>query len=243
MKKLGIVTVAFNNAKLLTYQIKTIIKYCKDNYEFVVFDNSTNLKESQKIENICIEYNITIIGNKHNLKNSFNPSESHGLALNYSYNKLKNKFDFLMFVDHELFPIKEFSALEIIGENIFAEVEQIRLNTRYFWPGLLILGKINKEIDFTPIPSLDTGGRLHSIINENFDKALRIKCKCVQIDLPPFTKKRKWYKFWLAKINVQKIDCEFDDFHDGTFMHFRKASNWSGENTEIFNMRENYLFC
>jgi glycosyltransferase involved in cell wall biosynthesis len=228
MKKTGIITVAFNSSKLIEYQIKCVKKYCTDNHEFIVVDNSNNNDESEKIKNVCFENNIRFIRTNYDLTNSFNnPSNNHGMALNYVYKLLKNEFDYLLFIDHDLFPIKNFSVEEILGDNIIAGHEQIISNIKYFWPGFIILSKLDEEFDFTPVVGLDTGGKLSSFIAKNANKSLTIKHKHVPIDL---------------KIDNYYMHEFYDDLHNGTFMHFIKASNWCNVSAEIFNLRQNHLF-
>jgi glycosyltransferase involved in cell wall biosynthesis len=228
MKKIGIITIAFNGSKLIEYQIKTIKKYCSDDYEFIVVDNSTKNNEIERIKNICTENNIRLINTNINLTNSYNnPSNNHGLTLNYVYNFLKNDFDYLLFIDHDLFPIKEFSVEQILGDNIIAGCKQTISNTDYLWPGFLILSKLDEQFDFTPIPPLDTGGRLHTFISNNINKVFFIEHSHVPIDL---------------KLNNDYMHEFYDELYDGTFIHFIKSSNWCNVNDEIFNLRQDYLF-
>lgn len=228
MKKTGIITVTFNGAKLLEYQLKTLKKYCTDNYEFIIVDNSNNNNEMVKIKNICDENNITYIRTDINVYNTNNnASNNHGLALNYVHEKLKNDFDYLLFLDHDLFPIKPFSVEEMLGHNIIGGCEQIIANTRYLWPGFMMFSKLEETFDFTPSPPLDTGGKLSGFINKNIDKVLFIDNKHVPIDL---------------KLNNNFMHEFYDDIHNGTFMHFIKASNWCNVNVETFNLRQNHLF-
>ena len=105
--------------------------------------------------------------------------------------------------------------------------EQIRYNFRYLWPGFLILSKLNENFDFTPVAPLDTGGRLYNFIEKNKEKILVIKQKHLPLDI---------------KFNNESMHEFYEDLHDGTFMHFIKASNWCKVENEIFNSRQNYLF-
>jgi glycosyltransferase involved in cell wall biosynthesis len=228
MKKTAIITVSFNVSKLIEHQIKSFKKFCKDNYELIVVDNSTKQDEIVKIKKLCEDNNIKLIRTNINVFNTFNnSSNNHGLSLNYVYNLLKKEFDYLFFVDHDLFAIKDFSVEEILGDKLMAGHEQIINNIKYFWPGLLMLGKIKEDLDFTPVHPLDTGGKLSKYILENPNKVLTIKHKHVPIDL---------------KFNDYYMHEFYDDLHNGTFMHFIKASNWCNVNENTFNARQNYLY-
>jgi glycosyltransferase involved in cell wall biosynthesis len=94
MKKTGIITVTFNGPKLLEYQLKTLKKYCLDDYEFIVIDNSNNENYINEIKNICEENNISYIHKGFSVSVGNVPSTNHGLALNYAYETFKNKFDY-----------------------------------------------------------------------------------------------------------------------------------------------------
>jgi glycosyltransferase involved in cell wall biosynthesis len=228
MKKTGIVTVTFNISKLLEYQVRSINKFCKDKYEFIVFDNSNNQDEIIKIKSICDNNKIRLIKTDFNLTNSHNnPSNNHGLALNYAHNILKNEFDFLFFIDHDLFPIKDFSIEEILWDNIMAGHKQTILNNTYIWPGCLMMTRLNETFDFTPQGSLDTGGGLTNFINNNLNKILFIKHKHEPINVG---------------LNNYYMHEFYDDLLEGTFMHFIKSSNWCNVDESIFNLRQNYLF-
>ena len=149
------------------------------------------------------------------------------MALNYAYNNLKNDFDYLFFMDHDLFPIKNFSIEEILGDNIIAGCEQIISNKRYLWPGCIMFTNLNEDFDFTPVNGLDTGGRLSDFINNNKDKTLILNYEATQINL---------------KLNNYFMHEFYDIVHDGTFMHFIKASNWCNVDIKTFNVRQNHLF-
>jgi len=224
MKKTGIITISFNNSKLIWYQIKCVKKYCIDNYELIVVDNGNNNEESKIIKNICDENNIRLI-NTNITSNS--PSNNHGLALNQIYKILKEEFDYLLFLDHDVFPIKPFSVTEILEDNMIAGQKQIRGNNEYLWPGLLFINKLNVDLDFTPLGNLDTGGKLSKLVSENKEKIFFIEDNRIPIDL---------------ELNNNHMHEFYQTFQNETFIHFIKSSNWCNVNEEIFNTRLNFLF-
>jgi glycosyltransferase involved in cell wall biosynthesis len=227
MRKIGIITVTYNFSKLLTYQIECFKKYCTDDYEFIVVDNSNNIDEIYDIKNICFDNEIKYIGTYISVNSGNIPSTNHGLALNYAYKKFKTEFEYLFFIDHDLFPIKKFSVENILGEKIISGCENIISNTKYLWPGCLMIKKLEESFDFTPVGPLDTGGKLADFIQKNENKVLYLNNKEVKIN---------------KKFNDRYVrDCYWD-IHDGTFMHFINASNWSNSKSELFNDRLNHLF-
>ena len=62
-KPLDIFMVAFNNAKLIEYQIKLLQKFVTGNYVLTIVDNSTQLSEAEKIFGICDKYSISYFCN------------------------------------------------------------------------------------------------------------------------------------------------------------------------------------
>jgi len=227
MTKVGIVTVTYNAHKLLSYQIDCFKQYCLSDYELIVIDNSSNVDEIYEIKNICFENDVKYFGTYFSVKIGNIPSTNHGLALNFAYESFKNKFDYLLFVDHDLFPIKHFDVEDILGENIIAGCEQKISNIKYLWPGLIILGKIDESFDFTPKPPLDTGGRLSDFIKKNENKVLYLDNKKIETN---------------TKFKDRFMHDFYWDIHGGTFMHFINASNWSNSKIGIHNYRiENLL--
>jgi len=112
-----IFTIAFNNYEVIEEQINTIKTHCLDEYSYLVVDNSSDLLISKRIEEICTNNpNVTYLKlPKWNYK-KLAPSNSHGIALNYVFKSIfkgctniKN----VLLLDHDIFPLKNFSITEI----------------------------------------------------------------------------------------------------------------------------------
>jgi hypothetical protein len=75
-----IYTVAFNNDRVIDYQIKFMRKNLKDEHLHIIVDNSSDNEISEKIRKICIEQDTMYIRLP---ENNLFTSQSHALALNY----------------------------------------------------------------------------------------------------------------------------------------------------------------
>lgn len=213
--KAAIVIITYNQEKLITKQIECIRKFCNDDFEIVVIDNSTNPETIEAIKYYCGQLGVELIKTSASSKNG---SDSHSFAANLSYVILKGKYDFFFYLDHDCFPVKEFSVKEILNDQTFAGIGQQK-SELYLWPGCLMFDsrKVNDgDIDFSPCHKrgLDTGGNLYRAIKEHgavlFNEAYE---QNAHFPHPP-------YNFY-SMIN------------DGMFMHFINASNWNGtENNE-----------
>lgn len=194
-----------------------IAKNCLDDFEIIIIDNSTN---EHAIHNI--KYHSIKLGLKYIKTNatSLNGSSSHSFAANLSYQMFKNDYEYFFYLDHDCFPIKEFSVIDILNGKEFAGVGQSKSKT-YLWPGCLMF-KQNDEIDFSPNHELrlDTGGNLYKLITE--DNTIFFNEFYQQN--PDFNK--SFYNFY-SLIN------------DSMFMHFLNASGWN--NTENNEERINSL--
>lgn len=207
--KIGICIIVFNlDARIFILQIESIKRFCKDDYEIIVVDNSTDFGLAEKIkyhsENQNVVYRKTIPVQE-------NPSRSHAFALNFAYEKLKDDYDQIAFFDHDLIPVKEFSVSEILGEKTMAGVSQGK-KVKYLWPGCLFIDnlKVEKElVRFDPVQELrlDTGGEMHEMIS----RANVLYFDEVGVNNP--NTNGKFYYFYIT-------------IHNGTFVHFLNSSNW-----------------
>ena len=221
--KVGIVIVTYNlDARIFLLQIEGIKKFCKDDFEIRVIDNSSNPEMSRAIkyhaENLSLSYIRTSAS-------SINGTDSHAFSANVSYSFVRNTYDYLFYLDHDCIPVKPFSIVEILKDKIMAGLGQGK-EIPYFWAGCVMWN--NKDIDrdlinFSPNHQfkIDTGGELWKVID------IYGKDKCTFFDEiptqnPDFTE--GFYNFYAM-------------IHDGTFMHFINSSGWnpSEKQTERLN--------
>lgn len=211
--KTAVVIITYNiSSEVFMLQIEAIRKFCKDDFEIEVFDNSSDV---EKAEGIRYHASILEISYCKTHANSLNGSDSHSFAANFSYGILKDKYSLFAYLDHDLLPIKDFSVEEILGDKIIAGVGQIKNGVKYFWPGAVMWDntKIDNDlIDFSPDheKNLDTGGGLHKIIDEYGEDVCIFFSEAYHQNDGFAGKKYNYY----AMIN-------------GMFMHFVNSSNWN----------------
>jgi hypothetical protein len=172
--KLGIVVIVYNiSSEIFLLQMAAIKKFCKDDYVVEVIDNSDNAEISEHIRYhssiLGLNYTKTFAGGK-------GSSDSHSWASNFAYQKVKNNFENLMFLDHDCLPLVEFSVIDTLkGGHVAAGIGQEKTK-KYFWPGLFMLANaaVDKDIvDFGTNSEfgLDTGGNLYKIIEKYGEEA------------------------------------------------------------------------
>jgi hypothetical protein len=213
-----IVIIVFNlDGRVFDLQIESIKKFCLDNYSIHIYDNSSDDFMSDVIYHKAMshEVNYTRVTSE-----AVDPSHSHAYAANYAFNDLYHDTEYFFFLDHDCIPVKTFSVVSILGNNIAAGVQQ-GFETKYFWAGMFMFNnhKVKKQfINFNPIHKLriDTGGMNYKIFR-NYPK------ECV----------------WLDEVGVKNETIE-DEFYyyylmlnNRGFIHFINTSNWRGvPNTE-----------
>lgn len=223
----GIIVIFFNNSDFLIKQHDHLKAFCKDEYNLIAIDNS-----SDKEKSAFIKHHAERLGVEYVRTNSatIDPSQSHAFAASVAYSKYSSKYDILFYLDHDCFSVKPFSPAEILQDKSLAGLGQQRNGVKYFWPGLFMF-RTSVEIDWQMIPGFDTGGGTQKAIKEVGED------QCVFFD-----------EQYSQNVGFNKSQYNFYSLlHDGTFMHFVNGSNWanSAENEErinsLFNILSEYL--
>lgn len=171
--KILIITPTSNHPEYIKLQDISFKKYLQDAYEFIVFNDATDDKTKQEIENTCAELNIACI----RVPQENRPigtlvswaSYRHGQALNYiMQTEVADYSGIVALIDSDMFLIKEFSVATYLKGYDIAGLNRGPDNNKmaYIWPGLLFFRMNNlpnkKTINFMPEDSLhyDTGGSL-----------------------------------------------------------------------------------
>ncbi len=224
----AVIIVAYNNSSFIIKQFECLKRFCKDDFDIVVIDNSTDLESAKGVQ-----YHATNLGCFYfkTEASSRDSTQSHAFACNFAYWKLKDTYKYFFFTDHDSFPVRDFSVKEILKDKAMAGLGQGAKKT-YFWAGCVMFdsSKIEQSlIDFSPNSEfgLDTGGNLYKMI-EKCGKDLCIFFNEAYHQNPNFTK--SFYNFYAS-------------IHDGLFMHFVNGSNWakSNDNEERINSLLNIL--
>lgn len=211
----AIVIITYNAAELIRLQIEALRKYCKDNADIIIIDNSNMLEAIDSIKYHAEDLKCTYIKTN---SASQNGSKSHAFAANLSYLKIKDAYEFIFYIDHDCFPIRPFSVSEVLGSDLLAGIGQVKSGKTYLWPGCFMFN--NKEIghhliDFSTNDKygLDTGGNLYKALEQHTQKVKHFNEE--HCENPYYYK--SFYNFY-ALIN------------DKMFMHFVNASNWNNTN-------------
>lgn len=211
--KVGIVIITYNlDSRIFLLQIEAIKRFCKDDFEINIFDNSFDKNYAKDIkyhsERLGLLYKRTKSGSK-------NSSDSHCFALKFAYEQLCNNYDYFIFMDHDVIPLSPFSFFEVLGTKLMAGVGQ-GLTKKYLWIGICFmnLSGIDKsliDLNYSHEFGLDSGGNLYKVIEkygeENFIFFDEVYCQ-----LEGFNGKYGYY----ALIN------------NNMFTHWVGGSNWEG---------------
>ena len=139
---IDLITIAFNNPKVIDYQIRLIKKFVSGEFSIIICDNSNLKEKSLEIRKVCEKHNVSYI----HIKSKQTPrgySDSHGIALNWVYENVvkKRKNDFA-FLDHDIFPVRKIEIDKYLMEQDFYgmpcrphKTNRINQGLWYLWPG------------------------------------------------------------------------------------------------------------
>lgn len=200
-------------------QFEALKKFCKDDHEIIIIENSFEKKSVEAIK-YQVSQRPEIKYYKTNAS-SHNGSDSHAFAANFSMDKLRGKYDFYFYLDHDCIPVKPFSVIEMLTGKMCAGLGQGGSKVPYFWPGCFMYDAKATGFDLSPSHALglDTGGGTYKLVETYGEN------NCVFFD----EEYRQNPDFPKAPV--------YSMINKGMFMHFVAASNWKGEagNTERMN--------
>lgn len=218
--KCCIIIIAYNEPDLIIKQIELTKRFCKDNHDLIIVDNS---EKKEAIEAIKYHADLNNIMYMKTHAASVNGSSSHSFAANLAYEKFMDSYQYFFYLDHDCFPVKPFSIVKTLNGKSMAGIGQQK-SKLYYWPGCLMFVRSTRGIDFSPLPGLDTGGSLYRFMEE-----------CGKDDLIFFNE---------AHIQNKHFEKSTYNFYalinDGMFMHFINGSNWNEK--EQHKERLNSLF-
>ena len=229
--ELYIITVAYNHVWLIEKQIELVKLHVKDrNYLHVVVDNSPNKKVRKQIKDICEREHVGYVPvpmfiDKLICHRYFGYGLSHGAALNWMFYHFLRKQKPVRFalIDHDVFPMEDYSFIDRLGNRDFFGVERIRENGWYVWPGWCIFrfDAISEcRPNFLPYylkdTFLDAGGGNYPRFYGRYDWKT--------IEFPPVITKRIRHSKELSTYNdIYHGDCV--QLIDHTWLHLINGSN------------------
>jgi len=223
-QQVGIIIVAFNCPDFIMRQVECINRFYQGECDIIIFDNSNVIRcDISKMEVFRDRFEHA---NKNNvLYHGFvgqynNPSDSHSYACNEAYKFYSSQYSRLLFLDHDIFPVKPFSIDNLLFANntsyyVISGLGQIKNHYIYYWAGCVAFNTnlVHPDIvDFSTNSELglDTGGNLY---------------RCIE-----------GYGPLCGFVNEERLQnpyfnsSEYDFYtlvNKGMFMHFTNGSNWN----------------
>jgi len=211
--KVGIIIITFNiHPEVFLLQIAAVKKFCKDDFDILVIDNSSN---ADSAENIRYHSSVQHLNYTKTFAGGHGSSDSHSFAANFSYQKFKDQYDYFLFLDHDCLPVMDFSVVKVLeGGHVAAGIGQDK-KKKYPWPGCFMLNNaVDKDIvDFSPNSEygLDTGGNLYLIFEKYGAETFRDFNESYHQN-PGF---------------VSKDYGHYAMINDNMFLHFINGSGWN----------------
>lgn len=230
---LCLITVAYNHARLIEKQIELVKLHVKDkNYLHVVVDNSPNKSVRKLIMEICVREKVGYVPvpvfiDKSIFHRLFGYGLSHGAALNWMFYHLLKQQKPVRFalIDHDIFPMEDYSFINALGDRDFYGVERNRESSWYLWPGWCIF-RFDAISDchpnflpyFTQDTFLDAGGGLFPHFYGHYDLKT--------IEFPPVVTKRVKHSKELSSYDdIYHGDCV--QLIDQKWLHLINGSNYA----------------
>lgn len=239
--KIAFLTIAFNVPEFIEHQTRCIKRFCKDKqYDILIVDNS-NIETCRKnIQQQCESLDVKYFKIESNIvkPKKLDSSGDHAFALRYGFNKFKDDYDYVFFLDHDIFPIKDFSVAEFLKLNTENKLIAAGLpqgsNKTFFWAGCFLLNMrgcdLNLIGNFSPIHALglDTNGDSHKLLEVYekdrfcfFNEQFIINNRFLDIISNKQDEVRQ-----NGGGEVNDPYKEYQLIANGTFLHFRGGSNY-----------------
>lgn len=243
--KVLIMTHCFNRPEFIPWQYGTFKKFLKDEYEFVVFDDSPHEILETQTRTICDALGVTYIRVPQSIHDGrrWGPSQECADTIQHMLDTVGFEHPGLvLLIDSDMFLIRDFSVEKYLGNYQLASNPQGRHGATqfvtYLLPNLVFFNMNEipdrRNIDFGMgvIDGVytDTGGYTHLYLSQHPDvKWLHTNVAYQMSEVPTFLQPevveslKANPKLWHL-MTVQEFDYEF--YADFTFLHFRAGSNW-----------------
>lgn len=241
--KISIFSFAVNDKFPIDIAHRYFKKYMKDNFEYIVFNDASNIQMEKNINLITSSNNISCVRVPQEIHKIHNPSSCYATTLNWAVQEyaVKNKCDIIVLVHSDVFPICEVSILDILGENILASTMEFRMinekGVNYLYPAFTIINmnKLNNpsELDFGLAPGLDVGGNTQGFIKNHANEVKFISHHQITYFMHTLNNEpiAKYFEKDLAICRSHGLSAGW--VADG-FFHYMAGSQWnSGENTNF----------
>jgi hypothetical protein len=173
-RPLDLAVVAYENADVLEEQARLLADRLTDEHEYMVFDNSPSEAGRRRISALCEARGIAYVGLPDNPFSGRDPSASHGLALNWAYERVLRErgSPSLGVIDPDVFPARETSVLTELSDAPCWGHLQTRGERWYLWAGFAFFSRAaSARLDFMPRDGLDTGGGNWRVLFRHLDRS------------------------------------------------------------------------
>ncbi len=262
--KVLIMTHCYNKPEYIVWQHKTFAKFLKDEYEFVVFNDTPNEILSRETQHICDSLGITSIRVPQKIHRPpyYFPrppgigGASAECAETIQYMMDSMGFDhngIVLLIDSDMFLIKYLKIEEFLNEYDIASHANHRVGSNgtiaYMLPNLMFFNmnalKDKRELNFNlgtvDGAPVDTGGFTHYYLKNHPS----VRWRSITITTTPY--KHDFFKSMEGFIPPHIIsylsqgDCDHEYYEDFTFMHFRAGSNWNNLAKDAFEKKIGFL--
>lgn len=241
--------VAFNNLEIIKIQHYYLKKFLKDSFDYVVADNSSKKDISEKIKDFCSANKISYVKIPCNPLTNVRASGSHGVALNWCYKNLIQKYKpkYFGFLDHDIFPLKEVSIIDKLKGNFYGAIRSKKDPYWYMWPGFSFFKYLEVKkyyFNFFPYHAgkdgsifLDTGGSNYFSI---FKKIGKESIRTAESKLINLITEKEFIKGEDSSQTFEIID--------GGWLHLRQiawreeSSNKMEDKEKIISLAEKFLY-
>lgn len=238
-KMVKIYTVAYSKPEFITLQYAQLKKHCKDDFELIIINNAKDDVIDKEISEICKIYNLQMISSPRDHKIA---NVSHFTAINFAldnYAKKDNNVDITVIIDNDVFPFKDFTFNNLLGNSEVGAVYQQRQDEtiEYLHPIFsMISNKVDMStLDYTWKTYTDCGGRTDDFIKQFNLKPNWIK-HTAAIDIETdyiFTQNNQVQFPYKKEYRSQIIG--------GCMFHYYRGDNWDEQRPEYHTEKFKFL--
>ena len=227
-----IYTTHYNRLDFLHIQYNGLLKYCKDDFSYVVINNGINEDVKEAISAACAKLGVKEIRCVNENRISF-CSHDHIMCLeNIHKNYISiDKSDLRVLMDNDVVPYKNFSFFDQIEDKSLCG-----LRLEAFGPYLASIFTIyNKDVDLTNFEYNakvgDTGSGTGTLIKNGYS------VKYIK-HTAPIKKKESDYVFKTAKNDAMPYLEEYMiQFISDCFVHFYRGTGWDNGNEDYYSRK------
>jgi hypothetical protein len=247
MKKVKIYTFSDKAPYFITWQAKLFNDFLKDDYEFIVMNNSSNSQLDIDIKNHCNANAIKCIDVEN--KDFSTAVYACSSPIQECIDKYisNDKDNISVILDSDLFLMREFSFNELIKDYDIAGIMQAReadkgVIIQYLWNCFLVINNTAPNIEklcmwpgtINHAPT-DVGGMSYFYLLYNDVKLKKIPCTGIIHDHPEV--------LGLIPEHVRNdYRIEFQsEIIEGSFFHYRGGSNWNNKSKEHHTQKQNFI--